>query len=354
MKIGLIARADNRGLGIQTHAFYQNMPVDRTLVLVAGLDLTNGNRLSPFEQHPERYSQGDVMTVTWNTGESMPVDVVRDFLGGLDVVYSAETFYWDDEFLTLAQEMKVKTVLHLNPEFFSYQGRIAKAQQLVPDALWLPSSWYSGIIPGVVLPFPVDRTVIPFRPRTEAASFLHVIGHRTQADRNGTRTVFQAFRSAPKGTHLIVRSQGPFMQPQLGPNVNLDIRVGDIDNYADLYSEGDVFVMPRRFGGLCLPLNEALASGMAILMSDCPPQNTFLAPSMLVPARRSGIVRTALGAIPTYDCPPRLLAQKVKQLVDDPALVKQMSLEADLLADSISWETMRPRYLQELAQVIEK
>lgn len=347
MKLGLIARVDNRGLGLQTLGFYRNLPVARTLVLTAGKDLTNGNPLSPFAQHPEWYDSGDVMHVEWNAGGETPTNTLKQFCDGLDVIFSAETFYWDD-FPLIARELGARTVLQCNMEFFPYLSRTPPP---LPDAVWLPSPWLADKYPdATVFPFPVDRSAIPFRLRTEAKTFLHVIGHRTQQDRNGTRTVMHAFRSVSP-TKLIVRSQDPVTRIQLGTGVELDIRVDDIPNSADLYSEGDVLILPRRFGGQSLVLNEALASGLPVLMTDCSPQNSFLPQPMLIPAHPSGTLRTAVGPIRLYDCAPRSLAEKVQQLMRDPGLVERLSTQANELADSISWETLRPRYITELEKV---
>jgi glycosyltransferase involved in cell wall biosynthesis len=35
-----------------------------------------------------------------------------------------------------------------------------------------------------------------------------------------------------------------------------------------LYEGFDALIMPRRYGGLCLPMNEALTSGLPVIMSD--------------------------------------------------------------------------------------
>ena len=48
MKLGLIARMDNTGLGVQTTEFYKNMYPDKTMVV----DISH---LNGTKQYPERY-----------------------------------------------------------------------------------------------------------------------------------------------------------------------------------------------------------------------------------------------------------------------------------------------------------
>jgi hypothetical protein len=37
---------------------------------------------------------------------------------------------------------------------------------------------------------------------------------------------------------------------------------GDPDDQAELYTDFDALILPQRYGGLCLPMNEALLSGL--------------------------------------------------------------------------------------------
>jgi glycosyltransferase involved in cell wall biosynthesis len=47
----------------------------------------------------------------------------------------------------------------------------------------------------------------------------------------------------------------------------LKIVVGNSENRQDLYSGYDAMVLPRRYAGLCLPMNEALISGLPVFMT---------------------------------------------------------------------------------------
>jgi len=63
----------------------------------------------------------------------------------------------------------------------------------------------------------------------------------------------------------------------------IEYRIGDCQ---DLWSEGDVFVFPEKFNGLSLPLQEAFASGMAVITTDRFPNDTYLPKDLLIPVRQ--------------------------------------------------------------------
>jgi glycosyltransferase involved in cell wall biosynthesis len=117
-----------------------------------------------------------------------------------------------------------------------------------------------------------------------------------------------------------------------------------------LYSAGDLLVMPRKFGGLCLPIGEASAAGMPVLMSDVAPQNGLLAEQLLVPAR---LDRKAMAkvSVDVYEVEPRVLAAYVDELAADPNLMFQLSERADRLAEAMSWRRLLPVYMETLETV---
>ena len=109
MKLGLIARADSRGLGIQTKGFYDALRPAKTMVV----DCPSAN---PLPLRRDWYPDA-----TWINGLPNERDL-RNWLRDVDVVYSAETGYgqalWSE-----AERAGVKTVLHVNPEFLDVRDR---------------------------------------------------------------------------------------------------------------------------------------------------------------------------------------------------------------------------------------
>ena len=54
------------------------------------------------------------------------------------------------------------------------------------------------------------------------------------------------------------------------------------DDQWRLYAGFNALIMPRRYGGLCLPMNEALTSGLPVIMSNTSPNDAVLPGDWLV------------------------------------------------------------------------
>src|SRR5581483_7515404 len=74
----------------------------------------------------------------------------------------------------------------------------------------------------------------------------------------------------------------------------------NIANYEDIYKKGSVLVLPRKYGGNCLPMNEALSAGMPVIMSNISPQADFLPDKWLVDAKESDIEFVPRVKIPVF------------------------------------------------------
>ena len=319
-----------------THAFYDHMQPDRTLVIEA-------SAVSPYTQHLDWYP--DETVVNWDGGD-IDETILRTFLAGLSVVYTAETPY-SYNLYTIARDMGVRTVCHVMPEFYRHAIELTLP---VPDEVWLPTPWLADRIPhSRILPVPIDRAHLPYRHRDRADTFLHVIGRRAVWDRNGTQLVLKAFRKVRNPTTLVIRSQGRVPRVAVSRHVTLRIiEATDLDDYADLYADGDVMVLPRRFGGLCLPAQEALSTGMPVLMPNCSPNDALLPPGMLIPTRPGPPLRTQAGPVPTFDTSADALAAAIDRLIEDPAAVSSLSSAADAIAHARSWEVLRSAYIDAL------
>ena len=106
MRLGIIARSDNTGLGNQTRELVKMLNPDKILLIDS--QHFNGN-----EQHPEWYKDYNVTT----TSSGFPGQrEVIEFLRDIDLVLSCETFYRQD-FLHYAKRREIKTILQYNFEF---------------------------------------------------------------------------------------------------------------------------------------------------------------------------------------------------------------------------------------------
>lgn len=329
---GLVARADNRGLGIQTWEFYRHMHPERTLIVEMG-------KHTPYTEYMGRYN-GDARVAVNNDGR-LDDDALEWFLTGLDSFYTAETPY-DYRLFALAKQRNIKSVLHINYEFLRYLDDHNLPE---PTLFIAPSPWNLHNLPFYVphVPVPVDRERLPYVQRTEAKTFLHVAGHPATSDRNGTRLLLEAIPFIKSDVRIIIRSQRERPQVQ-SKNVDVQVVNGDIENYWDLYQGADVLVQPRRYGGLSLPMQEAQSCGMPVISLDVLPQKSFLPHDGLVSGWLTRHIRTQCGLVEVYACDPRSLAKKIDEFARSPDLVARLSNEADKYASTISWEHLKHRY----------
>lgn len=338
IKIGLIARGDKSGLSIQTQDFYRHMNPSKVLLL----DLEHLNR-----QRTDRSLYPGAMFLPYvpypSTGAGSPAmrGIINEFLDGLDVVFSCETFY-DYYLIEEAQRRGVKTILQYNFELMDY---IHSPQLPKPDLFMAPSMWRYDDVPfdnKVFVPVPVDTVKFPFRLRDEAKTFIHPAGVPTTQDRNGTHSLMGAWRQVKSNAQLLIRS------PQTEYRAT-DGRIRCIKEAVEcntqLYHDTDVFIMPRKYAGLSLPLNEAMALGLPVVMTDLSPQNEFLHPQSLVSTVFAGRIMTKM-LVDVHEANQLALAAKVDQLAGSPELVKELSEWSGTVANTISWNRMKPVYDQ--------
>jgi hypothetical protein len=333
MRIGLLAYASNTGLGIQTWAFFRNMKPARVLLV----------DMSPLNQMPVYFDRyfGDVISCTGAPRR----EAIEAFLDGLDLVFVCETPLNYDLF-RIARKRGVRTVLQFNFELLDY---LDKPDLPIPDVFAAPTPWNFHRVPyrnKAHLPVPIDLAEVPARvPPDRVTTFLHINGRPAAEDRNGTLLFCEAARiltqKYPGRFQFLVRTQdrgfGSHLQ-RMFPEVV--VAGGDVEKNAALYSVGEVLVMPRRYGGLCLPAQEALGWGLPVIMPAVSPNETFLPRSWLVPARHAGWIRTRAPVALFNVDPEELAAAMIKRS----ATIQHDSVVARRLAEQRSWDSLKPRY----------
>jgi len=335
LKVGVIARAEDRGLGILTWEVVRHLHPERVLVIDMG-ELGRG-----FPQHLERYPTGTL--APWRNG-ALPERLVREWLEGLDVVYSAETFY-DQRMVGWATLAGVATVLHVMPEFlFPDQPR--------PTRVWLPTPWRAELVgPHQLVPVPValDRWW-GSEPRAEVDGplrVLHVAGHKAAADRNGTT----AFLRALSLTHsrvdarMVDQDERTWGKRPIAPYTTLKVE-GPTRNYWDTYLDTDLLVMPRRYGGLCLPVQEAAGAGLAVAMSAVPPNAWY--PAALFRTQMTGRLETPGGRLQIGTPNATHVARMIDTLARSRADLEQLKERSRRWAADHSWATLRPYWTTQL------
>jgi glycosyltransferase involved in cell wall biosynthesis len=319
------ARPNDRGLGIQTWEFFRHLRPACTLVaLVDSSDL--------FGLVADRFPRA------WQTSvEKMP-EIADDFLSQVDVVLCAETPYWEGLW-EMARARGVATALQYNRELLPESGPR-------PDLMISPSTWRLADVPEAVhLPLPVDRKRLPFRERAEVRSFLHVVS-AAMKDRDGTGLVLSALPHLREPTRVILHAPAglAFPLPKSPPHVEVEVRTETVKDYWRIYEGADVLLLPRRYGGQSLPLNEAASLGMPVIALDVEPQRSILPPQALIPATPGHYWRMKGGTLPVHNANPRELAAKMDELSQDPGLVRSLSRASDAYAARISWDALLPTW----------
>ena len=337
MKLGIIARSDNTGLGNQTRELVNMLNPNKVLLIDSSY--FNGQR-----QHHSWY---EAYNVRKTKGFATKEDIVN-FLDGLDVVISCEIFYSND-FISHANKRNVKTILQYNYEFLDY---LANPDLQFPTVLLSPSSWY---LQDVLDRFGKFTDVQHLPPPTATGAFLgareanlkqnhgrilHIAGKAAVKDRNGTQTVIQMMKYLKSDVVLDIRSQSEINLPTKDSRINI-INV-DIKNHSELYSGYDAMILPRRYAGLCLPMNEALISGLPVFMTDISPNNTVLPPQWLAKSTKIDQLMTRT-MLDVYEADPVDLAKRVDEYLSSDTL-KQKNLAVEIGESNFSPEQLLPEY----------
>lgn len=328
MRIGIIARCDNTGLGIQSKEFFDNIPCKALVVDVSKI-------AGAMPQNHHWYPGQDFFI--YQKGVKFPPNLIQRFLSQIDVLVAFETAY-DHSLFQLCRDAGVFSILQLNYELLDYPSSLPP-----PDIFAAPSMWnYENIPdPKVFLPVPVNTNKIKVQERA-IGKFLHLGGKPAEQDRNGTKVFLNCLKYVKNNISVKVRCHEPLGFFNVPGNVNLEILDSNVCPDYSVLCDGGVLVMPRKFGGLSLPVNESLASGMPVIMTDISPNNTWLPQEWLVPARLSGQFMSRK-MIDVYEANLIELAKKIDQFCEqqfyDTAVDKALEL-----GKLLSWEFLKQRY----------
>lgn len=327
MKVGLIGRGDARGLGHISREFFRHVRPARTLIVEPRGERHPTHR----EWYPSSPPGHRVACVQWSAADPhFPTVPLTRWLDGLDVVYGAETFY-DERVVELARAAGVATVLHVNPEFY----RRGVSDQAT--AVWNQSPWlHDRLRPDAqVVPVPVafDRFTQEPLNTTKRLRVLHIAGNVAAHDRNGTHATVAAVSRCTK-VDLTVLAQRRVQ------GVRTVRPTGD---YWDLYAGYDVLVMPRRYAGQCLPVQEALAAGLAVIMTDCSP-NEWWPVTRVAVSPTVAWVPTPGGDVPVHDVEVDELAAAIQRFADDRSALAEARDAGLAWAVGNSWQAQRPVY----------
>jgi len=348
MRIGLVARCDSTGLGVQTKEFYDHIKPDKTLVV--DITAVNQSKGKIAKTYPRWYTGDNVKFV-----HGFPNEVDFNWLlTDIDLVFTIESPY-SYRLFSLAKEKGVISINQFNYEFLDY---FVRPDWAFPDVLAAPTNWnlddvrnnFSDKVKIIELPVPINREVLTFTKKTKARRFLHIAGHKTEDNRNGTDIVLEAIPLVKsKNVEFIIKSQFYIENPSTF-NTRIDDR--EVENYWENYvGEYDCLLLPRKYGGLSLQLQESLSRGLVPIMTNLPPQNEILEAESLINTDSRKMLFTRMH-MPSHQTKPQVLADKIDQLASDDKLVERLSEKSNEIAERLSWNKMRQVYLDTFEQCL--
>lgn len=289
-RIGLIARCDRSGLGFQTKELSKLL--EPTKILLVDSTTFNGR-----EQFYEWYDP-DITTVSYGL---IPDNLLREWLKDIDIILTCEVPY-NSHLYKMCRKRGIKTILQPNAEL---NPHILDRRLDLPDVFILPSPWLEadtraiGVPTYIIKPPIIEPREIKDIPKEKGTlKVLHFGGRRAAADRNGTEIVKQL-------THI--------------PEVYIDIHdqaANEVEDQRELYEQGHhVILIPRRYGGLCLPMLESLSYGLPVIMPNIDPNYHELPSEWLTRASRGRSIKTK-HRIDTYDTDPNSIIEVLERFRD--------------------------------------
>ncbi len=252
---GAVIYAVESGLGRQAKQFYDHGIFDIALI----------QKHSTYIEHHEWYSQ---IVVSFD-----------ELLEKCTEIWFFETpFSW--AYVKRAKEKGIKTILVAMYECTH------SPLPVTPDVILGGSVLETEFFGAKHINVPVPDE-IKWKKRTTARVFVHNAGHGGLQGRNGTKELIEAMKHVQSPIKLLIRTQTDNVKCD-DPRVT--IQVGDLP-YDELFSVGDVFIYPDKFGGSCLPLQEAFASGMLVMSSNRHPSNLWLPIEPMIPIQGYNKVR---------------------------------------------------------------
>jgi glycosyltransferase involved in cell wall biosynthesis len=346
MKLGIIVRNNNKGLGIQSWEACRHLKPDRVMVIELPEDK---------DGDINRFTECEFLRV-----KGIPnAQEIDKFISGLNTVFMCETPY-SYQLLARCRDLGIKTVLQPNYEFYAWRTR---PSMIKPDILTIPSLWHQGDYnhakdynhsSQVYLPVPI--TTEHWEPLSldigRPSRILHTGNVPAANDRNGTGIVLECLQYIKSDIELTITTKAfdameqVIRQYKVPRNVILKIDGRVYENYWDAYNGYDLMVLPRRYGGLSLPVNESLGAGMPVIMSDIEPNNLWLPREWLVEAVKEGEFQAhkETPGITYYKTDPKALAAKIDEMCQNSALYHDSLLTARRLREMYSWSALLPLY----------
>ncbi len=328
MRLGLIVRTDAGGLAAQSKDFHDWLRPSSTLVVSLGPDARGSNFVYAWN--------GQTSTRVRPRRPIVNKKDINNFLSNVDVVLTLETFY-GREIQLEAQRRGIRTVRYVNPELFR--------PEQPTDKLVIPTYWRQDLVRGAtVIPpgirAPEGKAVA--RETFKKHPVVLCLSAPAMKDRNGVLATIDAFKLVDKPCHLIFRNVDARTEALIATADWKHTSVIDNKIYKDRWAQyrdnADFVVLPRRYGGNCLPMFEAAACGLPIVSTELSPQSSWIARDLLCKLDSAQWVAMVGGHVEVFSPSIESLANRISWLLEDDHRLKQASLENLALAKSHDWQ----------------
>lgn len=326
--IGCIARCDDGGLGTMTVEFVRHVKPDVVLVVMPTA-ARGTNRL-------DRIDAPLVLVADWPSTDDDPW---LQLVGLCDAIYTAETPY-HPHLPAWCAMTDTRLVVHAMPEYYRWGDT-------PPFDVWAPTYYRLDQLPREtpVVPVPVDLDRLKRRDVTRVRRVLH-ISSGAHYDRNGTHLLKRALVRCREPFELVIG--GVHRPTRSVSRVTVETK-STVDEYWQWYEDVDALVMPRRYGGLSLPMQEAAACGLPVVMLATDANAEWTHPDLRVPTKPARTVRMSGGIVFLGDCHPADLAATLDRLVSGP--VSDYTETSAAHGDSLDWRAWSGLYAALLGRV---
>lgn len=323
-KIAMICRYDNSGLGTLSWEFARHLKPHKIL-------LVENERHVTF---PERYDGFNVQKV-----KRLITPQQRDwFFEDTDVFFTIETPY-DWGLIKEARKKNIKNVLYTMYEM---------TPEKIPlhfDLYLCPSKLDYDVMPEPkqYLPVPVATDRLRWRERGEARIFIHSASHGGIDGRKGTQLFLDAIPhvKAQDIQFHVYTWEGKFSTQD--PRVLIQRK--NFKNYWQMWREGDVLVYPQDYNGICLPIIEAMSSGLGVITTDIYPFNEYMPQELLFKPESFYDSRAASALMPVVAAKidPIEIAKKIDEFANQD--ISRFSQYGREWAKLNSWDTLLEKYV---------
>ena len=341
MKIALLSYTNvTSGVGVIAHGLFKWLPTDSILSIAS--------------------SKGHSTWCPRQSDVSSPrPPLFQKFLRQFkpDVLLSVETMFDNGHFVhDVCTEHHVRTATIIMHESYN-PGQTRVGLYICPT--WICLSRVKEKNKALFeLPFEIEQ--FPFKPRTQARRFLHVMGFGAAHNRRQTREVVAGFLEAnlPHATLTVHCCQDWRAEYGRREDPRVTYRRQIMPEQRSVYAGFDVLVQPESYAGFCLPILEAQACGMPVITTNAAPMNEHISDfDALIPVAQVQRLETR-GTSPTrVNLDQQLVtAEGVAAAITriDNSDVHGKSVKARLHAETRAWSAAKAEELRTLLKYIPK